>query len=376
MKSSWFSRAAFCTFSNASRIDALIRLKFSERSAISAVPRDLDAGAVLAVGHGARRLGQLRDRPGQPPREEEAEHQGAGQARRAPEDRVANHPVDRGEGDVAVALDEDSPGRVADRERSRPGRRRPACSPSGSDAPGSGRSRPRASRGGAEPGLRWRAGRGSAPAGRRAWSGPRAAPRPGTRGRWVPRTPAPRRPRCARPSRPEPGPRGRRRRRARRRRRDRPRSGRRPARTRSPSGTRGRSPGLRMSGPTKLPCPSRLTARSAARGFWPRRTPPRISGRIARGEGVPPGQLERQPKGVGRRRQLLPGGRVVGGDVVGDRGRGPGQVLLLERLEGAPVPADEDRLGHEQRDQGREDQTRRRAGRKDGSDADPSVPSR
>jgi hypothetical protein len=37
-KSSRFSRAARWTWSNAVRIDALIRLKLAERSAISAVP--------------------------------------------------------------------------------------------------------------------------------------------------------------------------------------------------------------------------------------------------------------------------------------------------------------------------------------------------
>ncbi len=36
--SSWFSRAARCTFSKASLTDSDMRLKFSDRSAISAVP--------------------------------------------------------------------------------------------------------------------------------------------------------------------------------------------------------------------------------------------------------------------------------------------------------------------------------------------------
>ena len=76
MKSSWFSRAARFRFSIASRIDSLMRLKFSERSASSAVPVDLDAHAVLSLADRAGRLGELGDRTREPPRQEKTEAEG------------------------------------------------------------------------------------------------------------------------------------------------------------------------------------------------------------------------------------------------------------------------------------------------------------
>ena len=67
--------------------------------------------------------------------------------------------------------------------------------------------------------------------------------------------------------------------------------------------------------------------------------------------------------------QLLRGRGVVGRDVVRDRGGGARQVLLFEGLERAPVAADEDGLGDDQRDERSEDQ---RAG-KEHEKADPTA---
>src|SRR5207253_872668 len=59
---------------------------------------------------------------------------------------------------------------------------------------------------------------------------------------------------------------------------------------------------------------------------------------------------------------------VVGRDVIRDRGRRPREVLLLERLQGPAVPANEDRLRHRQRNQRGENQ---RAG-EENEEADPT----
>ena len=73
-------------------------------------------------------------------------------------------------------------------------------------------------------------------------------------------------------------------------------------------------------------------------------------------ERVLAGQLESQSDRVDGLRQLLPGRGVIRGDVVGDRRRGPRQVLLFERLERAAIPADEDRFRHDEGHQGSQDQ--------------------
>ena len=107
---------------------------------------DLDGGAVLPLADRARRLRELGDRPREAPREEKAEQQRAGQAGGAPDHRVADHPVHGGERDVAVALDEHAPGRVARPARSTRGPLPRASSRSASGARGIARSRPRARR--------------------------------------------------------------------------------------------------------------------------------------------------------------------------------------------------------------------------------------
>ena len=219
------------------------------------------------------------------------------------------------------------------------------------------------------PGRRWPAGTGSGPSGPRASSGLRAAPRPGTPARSAARTPGPRRRRSGCPSRRRPARPGPPRPRSRPPRRARPRSARRRGPSRSPSGTRSPSPASAGRGPRSCPClpGSRRAGRPAATG--PSGCRPRISGPSDDPKGSLPVSWRARRMASVALVSCWDARGVVGGDVVGGRGRRAREVLLLEGFQGPPVPVDEDELGDGQRDDGSEDQ---RAGKKD-EKADPAA---
>ena len=288
-KSSRFSRAARWTFSKASRIDTLIRLKLADRAAISAVPptstvAPYSPSLIARVESASRAIGCERRRAKTIPRRSAPASATALQST-----RVADHQIDRGEGEVEVALEEHAPVRLADgRDRGEHGAASRLLGPghAGREA-----REVRDERRGVAAHLRARreGEEDRRPSGRRASPAPRGGPRRGTPAGSAPRRRAPRRRPAGRRPRRAPGAAStatgpERRHPERLARSSAPRAG----RPRSPGGTPRPPRGAPISGPANEPEPSRLKPRRATSDFCRWRAVSSIRGPSCGGERVLP----------------------------------------------------------------------------------------